>query len=247
MPSGQSLIRSYLYHRASQAHGRQRFRREAQPGQLKTRTISRGWMVRVFLPLVARQRSTDKHLILSISLVNGLRYRRYENFEPATEARHNRRQLAGRLDDPPLNEIGSGNNLLMCSINRAAHQFDFVARIVCRLTHYLFKLANFVLDDSQRFGTIHGGSRKMAGHRTKLLSDEFSLNCNLSSLLTYYCHPFDQRFEFFLKTIYRFHSAVNEDGNSHHRHCKDDKRQSDNYHHPEHRIVRVHFVAPGET
>src|SRR6185503_20905074 len=71
-----------------------------------------------------RQRSTDKHLILSVGLVNGLRYGRYQNFEPATEARHNRGHLACRLDHLPLDKIGSGNNLIVCAIDRIADQFD---------------------------------------------------------------------------------------------------------------------------
>lgn len=37
------------------------------------------------------RRSTDEHLILCVSLINGLRHWRYENFEAAAEARHNRR------------------------------------------------------------------------------------------------------------------------------------------------------------
>ena len=60
-----------------------------------------------FKPVWRVKRSTDKHLILSVSLIDGLRYWSYENFEPAPEARHNRRQLARRLDNFPLHEVGS--------------------------------------------------------------------------------------------------------------------------------------------
>jgi hypothetical protein len=192
-----------------------------------------------FKPLMARQRSTDKHLILSIGLVNGLRHGRYENFEPAPEARHNRRQLARRLDYLPLNEIGSGNDLVMRSIDRAAHQFDFVARLVRRLTHYFLQLADFIFDYRQRFRKIHGGSREMSGNLTKLFGDQFSLNCNLSPLLAYHRHSFDQGFELLLETIHRFHGAANENRNRHHRHRNDDERQSDDYHDPEHRVVSI--------
>jgi hypothetical protein len=64
-----------------------------------------------------RRWSTDKHLIVSVSLVNGLRYWRYENLEPATEARHNRGHFARRLDHFSLDEIGGGNNLIVRSVD----------------------------------------------------------------------------------------------------------------------------------
>ena len=108
-------------------------------------------MVRVLEPLMARQRSTDKHLILSIGLVNGLRHGGYENFEPTAEARHNRCQLARRIDYFPLDEIGGGNNLIVRSIDRPAHQFDFIARLIGCLTHYFLQFTNFIFDYSERF------------------------------------------------------------------------------------------------
>jgi hypothetical protein len=59
--------------------------------QLKTRTIIlKDGMVRVLRALVACKRSTDKHLILSVGLIDGLRHGRNENFEAPAEARHNR-------------------------------------------------------------------------------------------------------------------------------------------------------------
>src|SRR6267378_1868360 len=95
-------------------------------------------------------RSTDKHLILSVSLVNGLRYWSYENFESATEARHNRSHLARRLDYFPLDEIGSGYNLIVCAVDRLADEFDFAASLVCRLAHHVFQFADFVFDYCKR-------------------------------------------------------------------------------------------------
>src|SRR6476619_2911701 len=97
-----------------------------------------------------RQKSTDKHLILSVSLVNGLRYRRYQNLESATEARHNRSHFARRLDHFSLNEISSGNNLIVRSIDCLADQLYFIAGTVCCVTHHHFQFANFVSDDRQR-------------------------------------------------------------------------------------------------
>ena len=85
-----------------------------------------------FKPLM-RQASTDKHLILSVSLVNGLRYGRYKNFEPATEARHNRGYLACRLDHFPLDEISGSNDLIVRPVDRIADQLDLLSRLVLHL------------------------------------------------------------------------------------------------------------------
>ena len=51
--------------------------------------------------------STDKHLILTVGLIYGLRHRRDEYLEAAAEARHNRGQLARRFYHLRLDEIGS--------------------------------------------------------------------------------------------------------------------------------------------
>src|ERR1043166_5476020 len=79
-----------------------------EPGKQKTRTRSaKDAMVRVSSSRLLASRLTDEHFILSVSLVNGLRYWSYENFESATEARHNRRHLAGGFNDLALYEISS--------------------------------------------------------------------------------------------------------------------------------------------
>jgi len=87
-------------------------------------------MVRVASSRCWRQRSTDKHFILAVGLVNGLRYWSYENFESATEARHNRRHLAGWFNYLALNEISSGNNLVVRAVYGAVDEFDLVAGVV---------------------------------------------------------------------------------------------------------------------
>src|ERR1041385_1682657 len=49
--------------------------------------------------------STDKHLILAVCLINGLRHRRHEYLEATAEARHNRGDLARRLYHLRLHKI----------------------------------------------------------------------------------------------------------------------------------------------
>src|SRR5689334_3147965 len=90
--------------------------------------------------------STDKHLILSVRLINGLRHWRYENLEAAAEARHNRGQLARRLDHFRLHEVSRQRDLLVRAIYSAAHEFDLVARLNRRITNQSLQLDDLVLD-----------------------------------------------------------------------------------------------------
>ena len=57
----------------------------------KTRTML-SWMLWFGFQQIAvgASLSTYKHLILGVGLIDGLRHGRNEDFEPATEARHNR-------------------------------------------------------------------------------------------------------------------------------------------------------------
>src|SRR5687768_13585798 len=91
--------------------------------------------------------SADKHLILSISLINGLRYGRNKYFEPSTKARHNRGQFPRRLNHLALDEISGGNHLAVGSIDCVTYQFYFIARIDSRVTYQFFKLGNLALND----------------------------------------------------------------------------------------------------
>src|SRR6185369_9645952 len=96
------------------------------------------------------KRSTDKHLVLAVCLINGLRYWSYENLESATEARHNCGQLARRLYHLRLNEVGSRHNLTVRAIDRAAHEFDFIPRFVRSVADHHLQLADFVFDNRKR-------------------------------------------------------------------------------------------------
>src|SRR5688572_11188171 len=106
--------------------------------------------------------SADKHLILSVGLINGLRNRRYENFEAATEARHNRCQFASRLYHFTLNEIGGVHDLRMRSIDCSADHLYFVAGVNGGLTNHDLKLADFIFDDRQGLREVLGRCREMS-------------------------------------------------------------------------------------
>ena len=96
--------------------------------------------------------SAYKHLILSVSLIYGLRHRRDEDFEATTEARHNCRQLSRRLYHLRLNEIGRQRHLCVRPVDRAADERDFVASLNGRIADQRFQLANLGFNDRQRLG-----------------------------------------------------------------------------------------------
>src|SRR5260370_14036668 len=83
-------------------------------------------------------RSTYKHLILSVSLINRLRHRRNEDFKAAAEARHNSGQLAGRFYNLGLYEIGSQDNLSVSAINRATNQLNLITSLDGCIADQLF-------------------------------------------------------------------------------------------------------------
>src|SRR5947208_516277 len=87
--------------------------------KLKTRTIY-AEIARVRLNHLEVY-STDKHLVLSVGLINGLRHWRYEDLEAAAEARHNRGQLARRFYHLGLNEISRQSHLLVCAVDCSTH------------------------------------------------------------------------------------------------------------------------------
>ncbi len=79
------------------------------------------------LPRRMLKASTDEHFIFSISLVNGLRRWRNENFEAAPKARHNRGNLARRFYHSRLNEGRGLRHLLVRLVNRAADERHLIA------------------------------------------------------------------------------------------------------------------------
>src|SRR5678816_2296502 len=100
-------------------------------------------MVRVYLSSQLIFQLADKHLILSVSLINGLRHWRNENLEAAAEARHNRGQLTRRLYDLRLNKVSGHNHLIVGSINSAANQLNLISSFNCSIADKRFKFGNF--------------------------------------------------------------------------------------------------------
>src|SRR6185369_11379605 len=109
----------------------------------KTRTILDS-MVRVFGKQLEVE-STDEHLVLSVGLIDGLRHWRNENLEAAAETRHNCGHLSRRLDDFRLYEIGRHHNLIVCTIDCPAHQFNLIASFNCSVVNEVLQLCNFTL------------------------------------------------------------------------------------------------------
>ena len=69
---------------------------------------------------------TYKHLILAVSLINGLRHWRNEDFEAAAKARHNRSEFARRLYNLRMYEVCGHCYLPMRAVDCPAHEFHFV-------------------------------------------------------------------------------------------------------------------------
>src|SRR5215211_7506733 len=90
-------------------------------------------------------KSTDEHLILGVSLINGLRHRRHENLEATAEARHNRRQLARRLYHLRLYIIRRQRHLLVRAIDRAANELAFLLSINRSHSNYPQQLDDLTL------------------------------------------------------------------------------------------------------
>ncbi len=81
----------------------------------------------------------------------------------------------------------------------------------------------------------------MTGHSSKLFRDKFALNGDLLALFAHHCHLRDQRLQFFFQPIDGFHSAIDENRDGDHGDSDHDKRQRNDHHHPEQRIVGVHL------
>src|SRR6185295_8670247 len=94
--------------------------------------------------------STDKHLILCVSLINGLRHRRHEYLEATAEARHNRGQLAGRLYHLRLDEIRRCSHLPLRAVDCMTHELDLITSFDRRFAYQLFQFTPFTLNHCQR-------------------------------------------------------------------------------------------------
>src|ERR1043166_7696440 len=77
----------------------------------------------------------------------------------------------------------------------------------------------------------------MTRHCVELFGDELTLNSNLFALLTYHRDAFNQWLHLTFKASNRFHRAIDEHSNSHHRNCDNDKRRRNHNHDPEERIA----------
>src|SRR5437867_13036981 len=121
-------------------------------------------------------------------MFNGIRYECYKIFEHPAESRHNCRQLTRWPDYLALNEIGSGNDLIVRAVDRPADELDFVTRLTGSLAHHFLQFADFGFDNRQRLREVHRGGREMAGYCIELFGYQFPLDRNLSSLLAYIGH-----------------------------------------------------------
>src|SRR3954451_17662327 len=89
---------------------------------------------------------SDKHLILSVTCIYGLRRGSQEDFESAAEARHNRRHLARGRNHLLLNEFSRRDHLMLSVIDRSTHQVHLVASFDSCVADDLFKFGDFILD-----------------------------------------------------------------------------------------------------
>src|SRR3989441_12835700 len=83
-------------------------------------------MVRAFKPWTFSLLA-DKHLLVSIAAVNWAGRGRYQHFQAPSHAGQNRGQLARRLNHFSLYEFSRHRHSIMCSVDRAAYQLNFLA------------------------------------------------------------------------------------------------------------------------
>src|SRR5262245_50538543 len=89
---------------------------------------------------------SDKHLILSVDCIYGLRRRGQENLQAASEARHNRGYLARRHDHSLLDELCGRHYLALGVIDGLTHQFDFLPGFKSGVTYQLFQLCDLTFN-----------------------------------------------------------------------------------------------------
>src|SRR5436305_6154301 len=186
-------------------------------------------------------RSADEHLLLSVRFVNLFRRGGHEHFQPAPDPRHNRGQLARRVDYPRRDEVRGHHQPFVRLVYRAAYLLDLVARRLGREADDFFEFAHLVAYERSRLRKVHRGGRDVARHDAHLL-------CDLLALSRYHFHLvgerpdlLQQRLDLALNPRHSPHDAPHHDRDEDHRDRDHHERHGHYDQNPERRVARAHL------
>src|SRR5436305_11763867 len=186
-------------------------------------------------------RSADEHLLLSVRFVNLFRRGGHEHFQPTPDPRHNRGQLARRVDDLRRDEVRGRHQLFVRLVYRAAYLLYLVASRLGREADDLFEFAHLVAYERRRLREVHRRRRDVARHDAHLLCDLLALRRHHFHLIGERPDLLQQRLDLALDLRHHTHDTPHHDRDEDHRDRYHNERNGHDDQNPERRVVRAHL------